>query len=127
MEQADLTLNLLRNSRVNPNLSSWAYLNGNHDFNKVPLLPPGTRVLVHAKPDKRASWDYHGEKGWYIVPAIEHYRCLKCYIPKTRREHITDTATILPRTVPIPEATIDDHLKSTASDLIRLLNHQRKN
>jgi hypothetical protein len=55
--QAELTLNLLRSSRVNPNLSAYAYLHGNFDFNKTPLAPPGTKVIVHLKPDQRASWN----------------------------------------------------------------------
>ena len=45
--QAELTLNLLRTSRINPNLSAWAYVNGIHDFNKSPLAPPGTKVVMH--------------------------------------------------------------------------------
>jgi hypothetical protein len=49
--QAKLTLNLLRSSRVNPKLSAYAYLSGNFDFNKTPLAPPGTKVVVHLKPD----------------------------------------------------------------------------
>ena len=40
LPQCEMTLNLLRNSRYNSKLSSWAVLNGNHDFNKVPLAPP---------------------------------------------------------------------------------------
>ena len=59
--QAELTLNLLRSLRVNPKLSAYAYLNGNFDFNKTPLAPPGTKVVIHLKPDQRASWSYHGE------------------------------------------------------------------
>ena len=38
--QGELTINLLRNSRINPLLSAWAYLFGVHDFNRVPLSPP---------------------------------------------------------------------------------------
>ena len=89
--QAELTLDLLRKSRLNPKLSAWAYLFGNHDFNRHPLLPPGTKIVLHAKPGKRTSWAFHGEQRWYIGPAIDHYRCIKCYIPKTHRECITDT------------------------------------
>ena len=33
LPQALLTLNLLRNSRVNPKLSAWTYLHGIFDFN----------------------------------------------------------------------------------------------
>ena len=51
LTQGELTVNLLRNSRVNPSLSAWAYLFGNHDFNRVPLAPPGTKVIIHIKPD----------------------------------------------------------------------------
>ena len=31
--QVELTLNLLQNSRIQPHLSSWAAINGHHDFN----------------------------------------------------------------------------------------------
>ena len=121
VEQAELTLNLLRNSRVNPKLSAWAYLFGNHDFNKVPLAPPGTRVVLHSKPEQRKSWAFHGEKGYYIGPAPEHYRCVRCFIPKTQKERITDTVAFIPKVIPIPHASIDDHLRKTVDDLVHLL------
>lgn len=51
--QSILTLNLMRQSRLNPRLSAEAQLNGAFDFNKTPLAPPGTRVIVHEKPSVR--------------------------------------------------------------------------
>ena len=83
LPQAELTLNLLRNSRVNPKLSAHACLFGNHDFNKISLCPPGTKALSHSKADQRTSWSFHAEDGYYIGPAMEHYRCIKMFIPKT--------------------------------------------
>ena len=77
LPQSQMTLNLLRAARCNPNLSAYAYLAGPHNFNKVPLAPPGTKVFVHAKPHKRQSWAYHGHVGWYVGPAIHHYRCFR--------------------------------------------------
>ena len=53
IQQMELTVNLLRNSRINPNLSAWTYLFGNRDFNKVPLVPPYAKVIVHSKPGER--------------------------------------------------------------------------
>ena len=41
LPQTMLTLNLLRTSRINPRLSAEAQLNGNFDFNKTSLAPPG--------------------------------------------------------------------------------------
>jgi hypothetical protein len=52
LPQASTTLNFLRTSRLNPRLSSEAHLNGNLDFNRTPLAPLGTRVIVHETPEK---------------------------------------------------------------------------
>ena len=38
VKQGEITLNLLRNSRVNPGLSAWAYLQGQFDYNATPWL-----------------------------------------------------------------------------------------
>ena len=56
LPQAELTLNLLRPSRLNPNLSAYAQLEGAFDFTRTPLAPPGTRVIVHEKPTQRRTW-----------------------------------------------------------------------
>ena len=48
--QANITLNLLRTSRVNPALSAYAYVFGNFNFMATPLAPPGTKVVVHIEP-----------------------------------------------------------------------------
>ena len=73
--QAEITLNLLRPSRVNPNLSAYAQLNGAFDYSKTPLASPGMKVLAHVPPDKRLSWAPHAESGFYLGPALHHYRC----------------------------------------------------
>jgi hypothetical protein len=56
VQQAQLTLNLLRNSRINPRLSAEAHLNGQFDYNKTPIAPPGIRVIIHEKSNKRGTW-----------------------------------------------------------------------
>ena len=60
---ATLTLNLLRPSRLNPRLSAEAQLNGDFDFNRIPLAPPGTQVIVHKTPNNRRTWAPHGVDG----------------------------------------------------------------
>jgi hypothetical protein len=52
LPQATITLNLLIKSRINPRVSAYAQLNGNFDFNRTTLAPPGTRVIAHEKPDQ---------------------------------------------------------------------------
>ena len=116
LPQCEITLNLLRTSRINPKLSAWATIQGIHDFNKWPMAPPGAKVYIHSKPDKRASCAYHGQQGFYVCPSKEHYRCLRCYLPKTHIEIVSDTVKFLPRFIPIPNASIDDHIRNSLQD-----------
>jgi hypothetical protein len=81
--QAELTLNLMRGSRMNPKLSAWAQFDGPYDFNRTPIAPPGMNVLVYVDPDQRGSWGAHAIEGHYVGPALEHYRCYEVYIPST--------------------------------------------
>ena len=121
LPQALLTLNLLRHARVNPKLSSYAYLFGVFDFNKTPLAPPGTRVSVHNKADQRASWARRGLPAWYTGPALDHYRCVTCFDPTTKQERICDSVQFLPHKIPFPKVTIEDYIKQSVTDLVRLL------
>ena len=125
--QAAITLNLLRTSRVNPNLSAYTCLFGNFDFNKTPLAPPGTKVLIHKKSKTHGSWDYHGVEGWYVAPSLEHYRCLKCFNPETFSEVDTDTLQLVPNTTPIPVYTDLDVVKQAISDILHVLKNSFKN
>ena len=124
IEQAVITINLLRTSRLNPRLSAHAYLFGNYDFNKWPLAPPGTKVVVHTKSTKRPSWGYHGEEGFYVAPATEHYRCIQCLMKNTRRIRVTDTAQFFPSNlVPFPTYDSTDHLMRALDDILKILRN----
>ena len=119
--QANITINLLRASRSNPNLSAYAYLFGEFNYNQTPIAPPGTKVLAHAKPDNRASWAPHGDEGWYVGPSMDHYRCVNCYFPKTRSQRDVDTVTFFPKVVNFPAVKAEDFLKQAALDIISIL------
>jgi hypothetical protein len=99
LPQALLTLNLLRSSCINPRLSAHAQVHGAFDYNHTPLAPPGTRVLVHKKPSTRETWSPHAVKGYYISPALGHYRCYTVYIVETRRERISGNVEWFPENV----------------------------
>jgi hypothetical protein len=72
---AELTLNLLRGSRVAPQLSAWEQIHGRFDFNLHPIAPPGIKVMAHLKPGTRESWSPHAIEAWYVGPALHHHRC----------------------------------------------------
>jgi hypothetical protein len=67
--QCLITLNLLRRSRINPQLSTQAHINGVFDFNCTPLAPSRTKVLIHEKYSILGTWAQHAVEGWYLSPA----------------------------------------------------------
>ncbi|KAL7474903.1 hypothetical protein ACHAW6_003744 [Cyclotella cf. meneghiniana] len=75
LPHAELTLNLLRSSRCNPTISAWDDLFGAFNFDATPLGPAGCRILIHNKATTRRSWDYRSHEGFYVGPALHHYRC----------------------------------------------------
>jgi hypothetical protein len=123
LPQAQLTLNLLRQSRINPRLSAQAFLNGPFDFNRTPLAPLGTKTLVHEKPKQRGTWASHGVEGWYINHAPEHYRCYEIYITATGGTRFADTVEFFPTHCPMPATSSADVAISAAQDLIQALQH----
>ena len=121
LDQVTITLNLLRPSRVNPKLSAYAYLFGKYDFNFFPMAPPGTRSVVHNKPDQRASCAHHGTPAWYIGPSLEHYCTMKCHMPAIGSVLYTDTLQFIPATFKSPETTTEDYLRQYVGDILALL------
>jgi hypothetical protein len=121
--QAILTLNLMRGSRINPKLSAWAQVNGNYDFNRIPIAPPGIRVLVYETPTARASWSPHAVDGWYVGPAQDSYRIYRVWIEETRAECNADMLAWFPTKVTMPIASSVDTIIAGAKDIVHALEH----
>ena len=49
LTQAEITINLLRQSNETPNVSAYTHLSGPFDYKKMPLSPMGMSVQVHEK------------------------------------------------------------------------------
>jgi hypothetical protein len=84
LPQAVIKLNMLRISRIHVNLSAAPQIFGQYDFNRAPMAPPGTIIIAHETPGRRRTWAPHGQDGWYIGPALEHYRCYAVSITKNK-------------------------------------------
>jgi hypothetical protein len=55
LPQAEITLNLLRTSRLHPQLSAAAHYHGLVDYNKTGFAPPGCKIIAHEIPGKRVG------------------------------------------------------------------------
>ena len=96
LTQAVMTLNMLQYLQLNPKISAYTYIFASYDFNTTPIASPGTRVVVNYKPYQRLTWELNGEDGWYMGPSMKHYKCVKCYFPRTNQVCDCGTVTFIP-------------------------------
>jgi hypothetical protein len=121
LPQAEITLNLLRTSRLHPQLSAAAHFHGLVDYNETSFAPPGCKIIAHEKPGKRRTWAPHGQHGYSLGPAMHHYRCQNVYIAATASERIVDTLDFPPHTFPMPQLSSTDRLLMAANDMYNSL------
>ena len=121
--QAELTLNLMRGSRLNPKLSAWAQVKGPFDFNRTPIAPPGMNVLVYEDPDHRGSWGAHAIEGHYVGPALDNYRCYDIYTPSTKAVRTSDTVVWFPEEIPLPGASSTDIIARSLQEILKALQN----
>jgi hypothetical protein len=117
LPQANITLNLLRQSAMQPKLSAYAQIHGQFDFNRTPLAPAGCLVKVYENTDTRRSWAYHAKDAYYTRPAMNHYRCYTCYDTVTKHEAVSNTVQFFPKQCPMPATTSTDRLHMILQDL----------
>jgi hypothetical protein len=123
LPQAEITLNLLRTSRLHPQLSAAAHFQGLVDYNKTAFAPPGCKIIAHEKPGKRRTWAHHGQHGYSLGPAMHHYRCQNVYITTTASERIVDTLEFFPHNYQMPQLSSTDQLLMAAKDMTDALQN----
>ena len=121
LPHAELTLNLLRSSRCNPAISAWHDLFGAFNFDATPLGPGGCSVHIHNKAMTRRSWDYRSHNGFYVGPALQHYRCYRVLNKESRAVAITDAVKFRHHYLPTPDLTAEDKIIDALQQL-RLAN-----
>jgi hypothetical protein len=85
------------------------------------MATPGTRIIAHETSNHRRTRGPHGQDGWYIGPALEHYRCCTVYISKTRSERVLETAAFPPTEVPLPFPSSKELVAQAAKKLTHAL------
>jgi hypothetical protein len=113
LPRAKLTVNLLRQATINPNISAWEYFNCPFDFNKTPFAPVGCRVLICPKPATCKLWDYRAKQGFYVGPALDHYRCYKLVKSEMKQQIISNMVEFTNAYLQIPTVLADKKKSST--------------
>ena len=102
-------------------MSAYCQVWGNFDYNKTPLAPLGTKLLVHLKTEVRETWVPRATRAWYLGPAMRHYRCYRVLIVETQAERIVDTVAWFPTYVSMSTPSLITTLLSAAYDLTQAL------
>jgi hypothetical protein len=123
LPQAEITLHLLRTSRLYPQLSAEAHFHDLVDYNKTAFAPPGCKIIAQEKPGKRRTWAPHRQHGYSLGPAMHHYRCQNVYISATASERIVDTPEFFPHNYQMPQLSSTDRLLMAANDMSNALQN----
>ena len=123
LPQMEICLNHLLSYAPNVAVSAYAGLHGGaFDFLKHPIAPIGTRLLIHDKPTARASWAPHEVPGFYLGPALQHYRSYRAWSTTTNTMRITYAVAWFPHDFAMPGPSIHDILVRTIDDLQEALH-----
>lgn len=122
LPHVELCLNILRPDAHNPDISAYhGYCGSRYNFNRHPLAPGGTRVVVHDR--SSGSWGPHGIRGFCVGAALNHSRCFRCFVPTTGKERIADSIAWVSPTRPLPGASTQEHLLAQIHDMTTTLNN----
>jgi hypothetical protein len=81
------------------------------------------RVIAHEKPDQLSSWDPHGVYGYYLGPALDHYRCYQVHITKIKGTRIVDIIEFFSSKTAIPHTFTKDMASIAALELSNALQN----
>jgi hypothetical protein len=123
LPQAEITLNLLRTSRMHPQLSAAAHYHGLVDYNKTAFAPPGCKIIAHEKPGNRRAWSPHWQHGYSLGPVMHHYRCQNVYISATASNRTVDTLELFAHNYQMPQLSSTDRFLMAAKDMTDALQN----
>ena len=89
--QAERQILLLRQSNVNPSISSYAYVYGPQDYNAEPFAPIEMEALVHDKPRRRKTFVKNCSKVHVLGTSFEYYRAWIMWMKEMKTTRISGT------------------------------------
>ena len=96
----------------------------------------GCKIIIHNQRNESPCWFNHGSRGFYVGPAIKHYRNYVCFMSKSKALQIVNTVDFFSITCADPTMTAAERLSLIMTDLLailkapptpsRIFNSQRK-
>ena len=82
---------MLCSCRINPKMLAYTALEEEYNYLHNSLIPLKVKVIAFNHYTTRQTQAPHGTYGLTISYAMNHYRCIKVYVPKTNGIIIADT------------------------------------
>ena len=117
--QAELLLNLLCQSTLNPKMLSWEYFNGPFDYDTTPLSPLGCPVIIHKKLGNHNSWDLCSKDEFSAGVSLEHYRYQRAIDSKTKAIVVSNNVDVCHHSITTPNITDKDRVTHS----LKLISH----
>ena len=117
--QAEIVNTQLRPWSLNPRLNAWTGFRG-AEYNHLahPMSVFGMKVVIHEKPHIRGtSWSPHGKDGFYLAPALSHYRSWHVYVSETGGTRVSDTLAWFPEPFKMQGYSALEQLTAAVVDL----------
>jgi hypothetical protein len=103
VDQAEIIINQMRPWHDDPTINAWTGMhNAPYDHLANPMSIFGIRCVVQEKSHLRPTWGPHGKDGFYLGPALQHYRCWRIHVTDTKSTRISDTVAWLPEPFRMP-------------------------
>ena len=82
-------------------------------------------MQIHDKPHKQLTYAPHSVNGWYLGPAVHHYRCYNCYNIDTGGDTTPYKISIFLEFMKTPNYSTRDMAIHDAADLAKALQTPR--
>ncbi len=89
--QAVLKLNLVQSSSMCPNVSAYAFMHVQFNYNVIHLGPLSCVVQVYRTFHRQKTWNKPCVYDWYLGTLPKHYQCHIIWNTKTKAEQIIST------------------------------------
>ena len=111
----------MRPSNLHLKLSAYHALFGQFNFNRTPIIPPGTCVMIYETPHQQTFFGVKGLKGWYFGPVPDYYLCYNIFANKANDTRIGETVEFIPHHYKLPVPNSQDCAIIAAKELTQAL------
>lgn len=91
------TLNMLKQSKINPKVSAYMLVKGRHAYNSHSIIPTEYMfIILYGMRAERHKWDKYDTYCYFIEKVPNHCRNFYYYTPDTRMTRISNTVDFYP-------------------------------